>query len=251
MVENCFLRGTAVLVSGNGGVGKSLLMQQLATSAVLGRPWLGLHVKPGRAAILACEDDEDELHRRQWSINRHYQAEMPDVLDAGLDLLPRVTRNNLLMEIDRDKSSPTYWHMKRTTLMTQLVTRCRRLGIQYLIVDTVARTFGGQVQNAAQVIEFVDEMRRLAILIGGVVILMQHPSQTGRSNGSGMAGSTQWEDATRGRLYIHRHQAHGLVIEGLKSNYAAKMEPVKLEWRRGVFERIEPPAPRNWTDTDC
>src|SRR3990167_2588327 len=112
MVEGCFLKGTVGLVAGDGGIGKSLLMQQLATAAVLGRPWLGMALKPGRALYLGCEDDGDEIHRRQWSINESLGAEMADVLDAGLDLIPRVGCDNVLMRLERST-----WRMTRTSLM--------------------------------------------------------------------------------------------------------------------------------------
>ena len=101
MVEGCFLKGHVGLISGIGGVGKSLLMQQLATCATMGLPWLGIPLKRGRALMLACEDDDDELHRRQRDINRSLGLDMGDVLEAGLDVIARDDRENLLMELDR------------------------------------------------------------------------------------------------------------------------------------------------------
>src|SRR5712671_5222272 len=94
MVEGCFMRGTVGLIAGDGNIGKSLICQQLATSAVLGRPWLGLTLVAGRALYFGCEDDEGELHRRQWAINKDLGYAMADVLDAGLDLRDRVGKDN-------------------------------------------------------------------------------------------------------------------------------------------------------------
>lgn len=235
MVEGCFLRGSIALVSGNGGVGKSLLLQQLATSACLGLPWLGLHLKAGRALMLACEDDGDELHRRQWSINRSLNRDMEDVLDAGLDLIPRVGRDNILMSKERYGSK-----MSRTELMDKLVKRCRMTGIQYVIIDTATQTFGGNQNDETQVVGYCNECRRLAIAIQGVVIITKHPSMAGRVNGSGESGSVAWENSCRARLYLHEHKANGLVLEGMKANYSRKLEPIPVEWRQGVFAVREP-----------
>lgn len=243
VVENTFLSETVGLISGNGGAGKSTLMMQLATCATLGIPWLGLQVKPGRALMLACEDDRRIVRLRQRWINRALGRDMEDVLDAGLDIIPRAGRDNTLMELDRAS-----WRMKRTALLDKLVLRCRRTGIQLVVIDTVAKTFGGRQDDARQVTQYIDEMQHLAEAIRGIVLLTQHPSMYGRRSGTGESGSVQWENAVRSRLYIHKHQALGLVVEGMKNNYGAKVAALKIEWRRGVFEPVEAPAPRDYSE---
>lgn len=244
MVDGCFMRGTVGLVSGNGGVGKSLIMQQLATCAVLGRPWLGMTVTPGKALVLACEDDADELHRRQDAINRSMGRHMEDVLEAGLDLIPRVTKDNILMALDR----PT-WRLKPEPLWNKLVTRCRRTGIQYVIIDTTAKTFGGNQSDPRQVGDYVSAMQQLAILINGVVLLTQHPSMYGRRSGTGESGSVQWENSVRARLYLHKHKTQGLILEGRKANYGPIPKPLPLKWSRGVFVIHEADVPRDHTES--
>ena len=234
MVEGCFLAGTVALVAGDGGIGKSLLMQQLATCAVLGRPWLGLALKPGRALLLACEDDQDELHRRQWRINRHLDLPMEDVLEAGLDLIPRVGLDNALLVLDKK-----LWRMSRTRLMDDLVAYCRNAGIQYVIIDTATKTFRGNQNDETQVDDYITELRRLAIAIQGVVIITKHPSMSGRALGTGESGNVAWSNSVRSRLYLHEHKAKGLVLEGLKNNYARKLAALPLRFDNGVFVKVE------------
>jgi RecA-family ATPase len=243
VVDGCFLRNNVGLVSGIGGVGKSLLMQQLATCATMGRPWLGISLKAGRALLLACEDDDDELHRRQEAINRSMGIEMADVLDAGLDCLPRHDRDNTLMEIDRPN-----WRMRPTPLMDKLFIRCRRLGIQYVILDTVTAVYGGRDIDARLVAAFIMEMQRLAIMLQGIVILVQHPSRSGARDGTGENGSVQWNNKVRSRLYFHEDKDHNLTLDGVKANYGPKPKPIPLIWRRGVFERVEPPPARDYSE---
>ncbi len=112
----------------------------------------------------------------------------------------------------------------------------------------MSRTFGGQNYVERQVTQFIDEMLRLAEAIRGVVLLTQHPSMAGRRSGTGESGTVQWENAVRSRLYVHKHQALGLVLEGMKANYAAKAPPLKIEWRRGVFERVETAPARDYSE---
>ena len=52
------------LLSGNGGIGKSLIAMQLQIAADAMRLWLGLPINPCRSLGLYAEDDKDELHRR-------------------------------------------------------------------------------------------------------------------------------------------------------------------------------------------
>jgi RecA-family ATPase len=242
MVEGCFVKGTVALVAGDGGIGKSLIMQQLATCAVLGRPWLGLTVQPGRALYLGCEDDGDEIHRRQWAINRSLGRDMADVLDAGLDLIPRVGMDNVLMRLERRD-----WKMTRTSLMDKLTVRCRRTGIQYVVIDTATQTFAGNQNDENQVVAYVNEFRRLAVAIQGVVIFTKHPSMSGRALGTGESGNVAWNNSVRARLYLHEHKALGLVLDGMKANYGPKLKPVPLKWDHGVFERVEPDL-RNYSE---
>src|ERR1043165_339199 len=61
--------GVATALYGPGGTGKSLLAMQLMTATALGRSWLGVPVAPVRSIGLFCEDDLDELQRRQAAIN--------------------------------------------------------------------------------------------------------------------------------------------------------------------------------------
>ena len=67
------------LLAGDGGVGKTILHLQAGTAIVLGRQWLGIPTEPGPVAVVCCEDDADELHRRVALIADHYQVELSDL----------------------------------------------------------------------------------------------------------------------------------------------------------------------------
>src|SRR3954452_21376748 len=50
---------------GAGGEGKTLIAQQLATACAIGTEWLGLPARRCTSLLIYCEDDRDEMHRRQ------------------------------------------------------------------------------------------------------------------------------------------------------------------------------------------
>lgn len=243
MVDGIFLRSTVALIAGDGGKGKSLICQQLVTAAALGRQWLGMTLKPGRALYLACEDDQDELHRRQAAINRSLSADMEDAIEGGLELHPRVGKDSALMMLDRKT-----WRMQRTQLMDQLVARCRREGIQYVVIDTATKTFGGNQNDEIQVDSYITELRRLAIMMQGLVVITKHPSVSGRALGTGESGNVAWSNSVRARLYLHDDKAQGLVLAGMKANYGPKAPKIPLRWERGVFVRDDPPPPRDYSE---
>jgi RecA-family ATPase len=65
-------QSSVTLCSGEGGVGKTILMLHCGAAIALGRDWLGALPEPGPVLGLFCEDDEDELHRRLDRIVEHY-----------------------------------------------------------------------------------------------------------------------------------------------------------------------------------
>lgn len=56
------------MLTGEGGVGKSLLTQMLCTAIALGKPFLGMETERRNSLYVTCEDDADELWRRQDAI---------------------------------------------------------------------------------------------------------------------------------------------------------------------------------------
>jgi hypothetical protein len=83
------------LLSGDGGVGKSILTLQLAVAARLGRDWLGSLVsEPGPVIVFCAEDDIDEIHRRIALIAEHYHVTFAQL--AGLYILPMAGQDALM-----------------------------------------------------------------------------------------------------------------------------------------------------------
>src|SRR5262252_3776133 len=91
------LRGTVVVLGGDGGVGKSLLLQQLLSCSALGRPCLGRHVERVKAFGWFCEDSEDWLKRRQLWINEHLGVMPPDY-ELNFQMESRAARDCLLVD---------------------------------------------------------------------------------------------------------------------------------------------------------
>lgn len=244
LVEGCFPIGTVVLVSGDGGLGKSLLMQQLLTAAGIGRNWLGMKTRSVRGYGLFCEDDRGELQRRQCDINRHYGCSMSDLGDVSY--VARPGEDNVLCRFDRFSAEPI-----PTKGFYVMVEMARRFGSQLIVLDTASDVFGGNEIAKDQVRAFVSLLRGWAMEIGGCVVLTSHVSNEGLESGSGLSGSRAWRNSTRAMMWLTSKSKEGgneRWLKTMKSNYGPAGGKIQLKWDRGVFVRCDPPPPRDFSE---
>ncbi len=228
--------GCVTTLYGDGGTGKSLLAQMLATACATGGAWLGLPVTRCPVIGLWCEDDSAELISRQAAINAAMGVGMSDL--GNLDLVSRIGEDNLLMTFERDGRGmlTPLWHDLRRAAI--------RRRARIIVVDTAADTFGGDEISRPHVRQFVSAcLGRLALDIGGAVLLCAHPSVRGMADGSGAGGSTAWSNTVRSRLYLTRPDGDdggeadpdARVLARRKANYARVGDTIALRWERGAF----------------
>jgi hypothetical protein len=179
------------LFAAGGGIGKTLMAQQVATAGALGRSFVGDVSRPFRSQLWACEDDADELWRRQEAIC----VQMGVPLDAAADDLivqSRLGVDSMLMALDHGS-------LRRTAAFEELRQQVNDLGVDVLWLDNVAHLFGGDEVNRGQVTAFINSMAGLVTGRPFAVVLLAH---TARQAGSEFAGSAAWENAVRMRWYL-------------------------------------------------
>lgn len=228
--------GVPTALYGDGGTGKSLVAQGLMTSAAIATTWLGIATAPCRSFGYFCEDDADELHRRQDAINRALGCTYADL--EPMRLQSRVGMDNVLMQFAADGSgilTPAF-----DDLCTEVMTHKARLAV----IDTAADTFGGNENTRPQVRQFIGHcLGRLARMMRGAVLLLAHPSRAGLNSGEGDGGNTAWNASVRSRLYLSRPAADGdeqpddnrRILTRKKANYAGRGDAVDLLWHDGYF----------------
>lgn len=238
-VRDWIPHGAVTLLGGDGGVGKSLLAMMLLTAAATGKAWLGQETMPCRTLGVFCEDDADELHRRQVSINEHYGIEFGDL--ENLLWASRVGEDSVLMRFDReDNATPT-------EKFQQVHDAAQDHGAQLVVLDSLHDLFGGNENFRPQARAFINLLRSLARDCDGAVVLCAHPSLSGLSSGSGMSGSTAWNNAVRSRLYLTKPKGDDgedvddleRVLSKMKANYSGAGDALKMRWEDGVFKPEE------------
>lgn len=245
LVDGAFIQGTVGILAGDGGLGKSLLLQQLQTAAALGTPWLGMRTEKVRSLAVYCEDDVDELHRRQERINAHYGCSMKDL--EGIAIESRPGRDCVLMQFSQ-------WggEGKRKAMFDQVEFAAVQHGAKIVILDTVADVFSGNEIDRNQPRTFIRALRQLALKIQGTVILTQHPSNEGLSSGTGRSGSTGWSNSVRSRLYLTKPKRKDAedgptderLLKTMKMNAGPFGGALSITWKNGVFCTTEALTPK-------
>ena len=253
LVKDCFIKGTVGILAGDGGLGKSLLLQQLQTACALGVPWLGMGTERCDSLALYCEDDEHELHRRQERINHHYGCTMDDL--AGVHMESRPGRDCVMMQFKQWGGDG-----RKTMMFDQLAHAAIDRKVRVVILDTVADVFSGNEVDRNQPRTFIRALRQLALKIQGVVILTQHPSNEGMSSGTGRSGSTGWHNSVRSRQYLTKpkgtedQQTDERLLKTMKQNAGKFGGKMSVTWCDGCFVLTEDTAPapyhrdRDWQE---
>lgn len=239
IVQDWIPYGVVTGLYGDGGLGKSLLAQQLQSACACGGEWIGQVAERVKSIGFYCEDDADELLRRQDSINAAFNLKSADL--ANIQFVSRVHQDNILMTFGKNGKG------ELTPLHKQILEQAKDFGARLAILDTAADFFAGNENDRGQVRQFIAVgLGSIAEAIDGAVLLCAHPSRAGISSGTGDGGSTGWSNSFRSRLYLSMPEGDGVpsdderVLARKKANYAARNDQVPLIWSKGIFRVNKP-----------
>lgn len=191
--------GHVTLLVGSGGIGKTLIAQQAASCLALGKPFIGDVTGPLKCLMWACEDDHDELWRRQIQLARWCDASL-DAFTERLVIVPRHGLDNTLVSTEFGK-------LAYSPLIEELKQQAGDLAAEVVILDNVGQLYGGGENDRHAVTAFLNALS--GALPGRALLLLAHPS---RSSGSEFSGSSAWENVARTRLYL------GATLPGEKAD---------------------------------
>lgn len=225
----------ATYLTGAGSAGKSLLSQQLCTCIAAGLPFMGLETRQAPAIYVTCEDDPDELHRRQKAICEALGVRLSD-LAGKLHVVSLVGAiGNELATFDAN-GRMIVAEAFRTVRETALA-----IGAGFIVLDNVAHLFAGNENIRNQVAAFCGLLNQLAHDTGGAVLFLGHPNKAGDR----FSGSPAWENQVRSRLFLETPKddagaaldADARVLSKGKANYSQNGAQVAFRWHRGAFVR--------------
>lgn len=228
-----WLTSGPTLLAGRGGIGKTLIAQTIATALALGKRFLDDVHSAETVLFWACEDDHDELWRRQVCINKYFEVDMED-LEGRLIIEPRIGLDNTLFTTSYGAPS---WTSLRDELRAQVGDY--KSGVVFL--DNIGQTFGGKENDRHHVTTFCNGLSGIGDGSTSIV-LMGHPA---KASDSEFSGSTAWENAVRMRWLMgatlpeqeetdEPEDPNVRYLCKRKTNYTVK-DWLKLKYSDGVF----------------
>jgi hypothetical protein len=230
-------RGDVTTLHGDGGAGKTDIACQLAEGCVRGAPyWLGHEIVRGPVVIVSAEEPQRELRRRIWLHGGRDGFGPGDLADLHL-WFPGEIAGAVFATPDRSGI------MHPTPLFRSIETAIAEIAPVLVIVDNVAATFTGNQNDRVMVRSYVNLWRTIARQPSHpAVLLLDHPSLSGLTNGSGRGGNMDWRNAVRSALYLRvpedkAEAERGVrVLETAKSNYGPIGQAVRLQWATGGLQ---------------
>jgi RecA-family ATPase len=224
--------GEPGIMSGDGGTGKTKLALQLAVAIAAGlRDWVGGVVEAeGPVIVFSAEEKLKEMHRRTKDILEQRGLSFRD-LHGRLRFICD-TENPILGTVDRNVI------VQPTTSLLRLEKTVAAIRPALIIIENAADVYSGNESDRPNVTRFMRGiLGRLTVPCEATVMLIQHPSVSGLSDGTGRAGSTGWNNSGRWRTNFTKVKDSDDLrqLEIIKNNYGPTGEKIVLRWDRGVF----------------
>jgi RecA-family ATPase len=229
-IEHWLGMGYVTLLAGPGGAGKTHVAQALGSCLALRREYLDWMPAERRVLMWACEDDVDELWRRQVAIAKWLGASLSEFSDRFI--VHSYDGRDVALAVLRDQ------RLVATRILSELREQIGDYKADAVLLDNLARLYGGNENDRHQVTSFIAMLTAAAAPKKAAVLLLGHP---GKAAGSEYSGSTAWEGAVRSRLYLGRSLPDAEPPEATseddgvrylcrrKANYSAR------DWRQLVY----------------
>lgn len=179
------------LFAGRGGIGKTLVAQTLATALCVAQNYIDQVDEPVTVLFWACEDEHDELWRRQINICDYFGIRL-SALEGKLYLEPRLGLENTLF-------APVFGRPAWTPLRDELKSQINDYKADILIADNTSQLFGCNENERHSVTSFVNGLVGLVTDRAFSQLILSHPA---KAEGSEFSGSTAWENSVRMRWFM-------------------------------------------------
>ena len=239
-VDPIIPRGVVTVLSGDGGAGKTLLMQTLMTCVASGQPFLGLPCGPQPAGAVGIfgEDPDKVLHARQLRICKALGTPLAGLVDT------------LRIESFLGTDLALWRGGKLTDFFRELEDDLASIpGTALTIVDCSSLVFAGNENDRSEVATFMSLLNGLASRLDIAIVLLVHTSKTTGDDAVNMAsGSTAWIWQARSALALKVAKSGGTEMHHRKANLAKKIDPIILRWSENGILEVDPVALQDKAD---
>jgi RecA-family ATPase len=247
--------GEVTLFAGDGGSGKTDAALQLAANvARQSSDWFGHEIVPGAVAFISAEECEEEIRRRLYWLGKRDGYGNADLDNLHL-WFPADSSGDCVMAVP-DRSGI----MRPTPLFRSIEAALAIVRPVLVVVDNVAATFAGDQNQRVAARTYVNLWRTIARGPSfPAVLLLDHPSLSGLTSGTGRGGNMDWWNAVRGVLLLRIPDDKAEADSGIrlletgKSNYAKRGNPLRIQWADGGLQLEHAPSSlhRLAKDAEC
>lgn len=192
LTKDFLLYNDIALVSGPGGVGKSIHAWQVGVHVAQGMPfgWWEAPERPRRVLVLSGEDDLDEIERRVA-----VACKLAGVERASLGDRFKVRNSRNIRLVRRDMQSGK---ITKLPLYDEIHWMVRQFDIGLLIIDPLIKVSSGFVESSNDDMEeLFDIIRNLTTGVQCAVLIDDHNNKSGGTDRNANRGASAKIDAAR------------------------------------------------------
>jgi RecA-family ATPase len=216
------------LLHGFGGVGKSLLAQQIGTAAAFQHELLGGTADACPVLAWWGEDDRNEIWRRQEHINAALGIDSIADLEGKVIWRPCPGDDITLFSAANESDFTTTPEFR--VLREQILDLKVRLGI----LDSATQIAAIPENNRPLVTRCLQALTKICLEAPTTILLIGHNNRAGD-----FSGSSAWENRARARAHMKRDKnkdgSETIKLCRPKANYAGIEDGVTLEWHAGTY----------------
>lgn len=212
--ESMLLEGHPNSIDGDGGIGKTQALIQIAVAVASGKTLFGHDVRQRPVLLVLCEDDNGEVRHRLLKACKYLDLDLAD-LDR-LEVWCRPGEDSTLAVIQDNGE----W--REGVFLPHLEARLEAIGQPcFLGLDTISDVANMDENKRAPMNTFAKlVLGGFSKRFGTTSLVARHPSKASMKDGTYYAGSTSANAAFRNRLQLAAHEkGNGRTLSVAKSNY--------------------------------
>ena len=230
-VEDFYPAKEVSLLTGEGEIGKTTMLQQLQVSSALGQSWLGMEVTKGPTLGIFCEDGEPQLWRRFKNALTSHGADWGDAEGKMFWTALRSSKvDTTLFHFDGDGGVEFGEGYGLLVTLMDMVEPSPSI----CILDSLYDFFPYNINDPALAKAFVKALGSLGQKRNCAFIINSHPTKSGIDEGTGQHGARTWHNAVRGRAYIEVKDKTDpdspRIVNHMKNSYGPKRKPFAVRY---------------------
>lgn len=209
VIDGLMVAGKSYVIAGFGGVSKTMLAIQLATSIASGADFFGHGAPLGAAILLLGEEDKDEIDRRlnvHWS---HLNMSHDDRVEVAkrIAAFGLVGEDMRLTRLNGGNAEHTGFALEIIDTAAAHQKNCS-LPIRLIVLDHARLAAGGDMNDAAHTTAAMREVNYIAKMTSAAVLVVAHSpksaAQSETASAMDVAGSTALVDNARGAFVLSK-----------------------------------------------